>query len=413
MTEIKMPMLGLTMEFGTISNWLKKEGDIIKQGEAVVQVETEKLENDVEAPADGILLKIVAAVGDEVPVQGVMGYIGVAGEVVEPAAEAAPTQVAAATGTAAQAPVTEASQAAPAQATMGRIKISPVARKIAQELGVDITTLQGTGPAGRIVRADVERAAAVPKAAPVVQAATPTLSAPVVAPADYDLTPYVGMRKRIGENMSKSWTTAPKVTHHVSVSLAEVLMVRTMVNEGKEGAEKVSVTDLLVFLIARSLKNCATINSSLAEDGIRKYHHVNMGVAVATEKGLLVPVIRNADQKGVGTISQELKDLVYRARNGQLTGEDMSGATFTVSNLGGYGSVDYFTPIINQPESAILGVGRTVDTPVVENGEIVVRPMMGLSLSYDHRLIDGAVAAEFIADVMKKLDQPLQAILLG
>ena len=414
MTEIKMPMLGLTMEFGTVTNWLKKEGDEVKKGEAVLQIETEKLENDVEAPEDGILLKIVAAVGEEVPVQGVVGYIGAPGEKVDGAAVAAPTTAPAAE---AAAPAAESASAA-APAGKVKVKATPVAKKLAAELGVDLTTVKGTGPEGRITREDVQAAAAAKESAEVsapAPAAAPVapVAAPVAAPAaeEYELVPYIGMRKRIGENMSKSWTTAPKVTHQVSVPVAELLKVRAIINDGKEKADKVSVTDILVFLMARSLKNYPSINCSLTAEGIKKYHTVNMGVAVATEKGLLVPVVRDADKKSVGAISRELKDLVYRARNGQLTGADMTGATFTISNLGAYGSVDYFTPIINQPESAILGVGRTVDTPVAVNGEVKILPVMGLSLSYDHRLIDGAVAAEFMADFMKKLDQPLQTLL--
>lgn len=408
MTEIKMPMLGLTMEYGTVTNWLKKEGDEVKKGEAVLQIETEKLENDVEAPADGILLKIVSPVGSEVPVQGVMGYIGEAGETVgdaavnaAPAAEPLTTEAAA-----------EAAPSAAAPAAGERVKATPAAKKLAAELGVDLTTVKGTGPAGRISREDVEQAAEAAKTAPAAPA--PVAGAVAPAPADdFELIPYVGIRKRIGENMSKSWTTYPKVTHMVDVDVAELLKTRAMLNEGKAKEEKVSVTDLLVFLVARCLSAYPNINSSLTEAGIRKYHHVNMGVAVATDKGLLVPVVKNANQKSLKAISQELKGLIEKARTGKLIPEDMSGATFTISNLGGYGSVDYFTPIINQPESAIMGVGRTVDTPVVRSGEVVIRPVMGLSLSYDHRLVDGAVAAEFIADFMKMLEQPIQSILLG
>ncbi len=395
MTEIKMPQFGLTMDFGTITEWLKAEGDSIKKGDAVATIETDKLTNDVEATGDGILLKIIAPVGTEVPVQGLMGYIGAPGESIPDIAPAA-TAAAPAEGV------------IPTAAGGEKIKASPVAKKLAQDLGVDLSKVTGTGPMGRITKEDVEKAVAAAKETPVeVPAAVPTSG------AEYEIVPYVGKRKRIGENMSKSWTTAPRVTHMVNADVTDLITVRAMVNEGKDKTDKVSVTDLLIFLVARSLKAVPIVNSSLTDEGIRKYKSVNMGVAVAIPDGLVVPVIRNADKKSVLEISREFKVLVDKSRNGGLSPDDLKGATFTISNLGAYNSVDFFTPVINQPESAILGVGRSVETPVVRDGQIVIRSMMGLSISYDHRIIDGAVAAEFIADFLKRLDKPLQAILEG
>lgn len=414
MTEIKMPMLGLTMEFGTITNWLKKEGDAVKKGEAILQIETEKLENDVEAPEDGILLKIVTPVGSEVPVKGIMGYIGAEGEAV--AGVAAGHTEAGAPAAEEKTTVVATSDIAPAAAASGeRLRVTPIARKLAGQLGVDLYSVKGTGPAGRICRKDVELAARTAQA-PATPAAVPAAvpAAPVLEAEDaFELLPYTGIRKRIGDNMVNSWNTYPKVTHMVSVDVAELLKTRALINDGKEKKDKVSVTDLLVFLTARCLREYPSINSSLTQDGIRRYRHVNIGVAVATERGLLIPVVKHADEKGLGAISRELKELIANARSGKLAPDDMHGATFTISNLGGYGSVDYFTPIINQPEAAIMGVGRTVDTPIAVDGQVVIHPVMSLSLSYDHRLIDGAVAAEFAADFMKMLKQPIQTILLG
>ncbi|MGI6488658.1 MAG: dihydrolipoamide acetyltransferase family protein [Syntrophothermaceae bacterium] len=231
-----------------------------------------------------------------------------------------------------------------------------------------------------------------------------------IAPADdrptLEVIPYEGMRKAIGDNMAQSWAVAPKVTHHISVDMTEILALRQKVNEGAKKRDRVSITDFLVKAVARALELRPNINVTLDGDQVKVLKDINIGVAVALDDGLIVPVVRNANEKCLADINKEVKDLAKRTRKNQLNPDEMTGGTFTVTNLGAYGSVDWFTPIINQPESAILGVGRTVQKPVVVDGEIVIRPMMGLSLAFDHRIIDGAPAAEFLAVLVELIENP-------
>jgi pyruvate dehydrogenase E2 component (dihydrolipoamide acetyltransferase) len=381
-TAINMPKMGLSMKTGTVGKWLKNEGDAVKKGEPIVEVMTEKITNKVEAPADGILLKIVAPKGTKLPVGGLMGVIGEAGEDISAILAAGPSVVA------------EGSAAPASQPAAGqKVKISPAAKKLAEENGIDYTRITGTGPEGRITKEDVEKAIAegVPGADD-----RPTL----------EVIPYEGMRKAIGDNMAHSWSIAPKVTHHVSVDITNLLALRKTLNNGVKDKDKVSITDLLVKAVARALEIKPNINVTLDGDEIKVLKDINIGVAVALDDGLIVPVVRDANKKSLAEVSKEVKDLAKRARKNKLNPDEMGGGTFTITNVGAWGSVDWFTPIINQPESAILGVGRTVERPVVVDGQIVVRPMMGLSLSFDHRVIDGAPAAEFLAVLLGLIEQP-------
>jgi len=381
-TAINMPKMGLSMKTGTVGKWLKNEGDAVKKGEPIVEVMTEKINNKVEAPADGILLKIVAPKGTKLPVGGLMGVIGEAGEDISAILAAGPSVVA------------EGSAAPASQPAAGqKVKISPAAKKLAEENGIDYTRITGTGPEGRITKEDVEKAIAegVPGADD-----RPTL----------EVIPYEGMRKAIGDNMAHSWSIAPKVTHHVSVDITNLLALRKTLNNGVKDKDKVSITDLLVKAVARALEIKPNINVTLDGDEIKVLKDINIGVAVALDDGLIVPVVRDANKKSLAEVSKEVKDLAKRARKNKLDPDEMGGGTFTITNVGAWGSVDWFTPIINQPESAILGVGRTVERPVVVDGQIVVRPMMGLSLSFDHRVIDGAPAAEFLAVLLGLIEQP-------
>ncbi|NLU49817.1 MAG: 2-oxo acid dehydrogenase subunit E2 [Syntrophomonadaceae bacterium] len=381
-TVISMPKMGLSMKTGTVGKWLKNEGDAVKKGEAVVEVMTEKITNKVEAPADGILLKIVAPKGTKLPVGALMGVIGEPGEDISAILAAPPS--AAAEGSA-----TPGSQTAAGQ----KVKISPAARKLAEENGIDYTRITGTGPEGRITKEDVEKTIAEGVSAADDR---PTL----------EVIPYEGMRRAIGDNMAHSWSIAPKVTHHVSVDISNLLALRKTLNNGVKDKDKISITDLLVKAVARALEMKPNINVTLDGDAIKVLQDINIGVAVALDDGLIVPVVRNANKKSLAEVSKEVRDLAKRARKNKLNPDEMGGGTFTITNVGAYGSVDWFTPIINQPESAILGVGRTVDKPVVVDGQIVVRPMMGLSLSFDHRVIDGAPAAEFLAVLLGLIEQP-------
>lgn len=394
-TEITMPKLGLTMKVGRIGKWLKKEGDPVKKGEAIAEVLTDKIANVLEAAAEGILLKIAAPVGAQLPVGGLMGYIGAVGENVPDAAGAAPAIETAQPAATAAAPK-------PAPSSGGKKpRATPVARKLAEQHGVDLSRLAGTGPNGSIVREDVEK---------FLAQGLPQETSPPAQPEAFEVMPYAGIRQVIGENMLRSWLEIPKVDHHASVDMTELLAARRAINENLPESERVSVTDLLVMLTARALEMKTIFNALMEPDGIKIYRNVHMGVAIALENGLVVPVVRDANKKRLREISAEIKDLAARARENRLTEMDFIGGTFTLTNLGGYRSTEHFTPIINPPQAAILGVGRTKDVPVAVDGEVRIRPIMALSLSHDHRIVDGAPAAEFLGILMRMIEMPSRVL---
>lgn len=417
--EIVMPKMGLTMTVGSVGKWLKKEGDPVSKGDHVAEVLTEKITNLVDSPADGVLLRISAPEGTTLPIGGVMGYVGAPGEALpglppEPSVASVPKEAIAA----AQAP-----QEAPGgfpEERPSRVRISPVARKMAQEHSIDYTRLQGTGPDGRITKEDIEAVLASPAAAPQAplppagfEAAPPRggVSPDAPLPGTIDERPYSGVRRIIGDRMLASWSAAPKVTHHARADAKALLELRASINETLEKEDRVSVTDMLVKITAMALRQKLFMNVSLRGERVVMFREVHLGVAVALEGALIVPVIRNADGKSLICISRELKDLSRRARENALAPEEISGSTFTLTNLGGYRSTEFFTPVINQPESAILGIGRTNDMPVAVDGEVVVRSMMALSLAHDHRVIDGAPAAEFLSLLIGLVEKPFQVFL--
>ena len=250
------------------------------------------------------------------------------------------------------------------------------------------------------MREDVEKALAQGIPAP---------SAPA-EPEVLEVMPYAGLRQVIGENMLRSWLEVPKVDHHASVDMTELLAARRAINEGLPEGERVSVTDLLVLLVARALERKRIFNSLMEPDGIKIYRNVHMGIAIALENALVVPVVRDANKKRLREISAEIRDLAARARENRLTETDFIGGTFTLTNLGGYRSTEHFTPIINPPQAAILGIGRTRDMPAAVDGEVRIRPMMALSLSHDHRIVDGAPAAEFLGILMRMIEAPYRAL---
>ena len=394
-TEITMPKLGLTMTTGKVGRWLVQQRSPVKQGEALLEIMTDKITNVIESPSDGVLLKIIAREGVELPVGAVLGAMGGVGEEYR---EAVTTGL----------PAPAASSGTP-KGGEEKIRISPLARKLAEERGLDWAGITGTGPSGRIVKEDVEAALA--------PAATKETALPRPAPAakessvspEFSETPYSGMRRVIGEHMAQSWAVSPKVDYHVSVDATAMLKLR---QAGKQTAnEKITLTDIVVKIVARALKLRPNMNVALIGEQIRQYPEPCIGVAVALESGLVVPVVRNADSKPLTAISREIRQLAQKARAGQLSLEEMRGGTFTVTNVGAFHSVDWFTPIINQPEAGILGIGRIVDTPVASEGQIVIRPMLGLSLSFDHRIIDGLPAAEFLKVVLDLMEDPCLALL--
>ncbi len=403
-TEIIMPQLGLTMEEGTIAKWIKQVGDKVSVGDVLVEITTDKLSSEIESEVEGVLLKIVAQEGEDIPVKGLLAIIGAEGEQVgaasAPAAKKEEVQT--------EAPKAEA--AAPKAASVtegGRVKASPLAKKIASELGVDLSTVAGSGPNGRIVQKDVLAAevstAVVEKAAPEVKAAP---AAAPVQPANADVVkPLTNMRKVIAKRMQQSKNTAPHVTITTEVNVDKTIALRSKLN-AKNADVRFSYTDILVKMCATALRNYPKINASITEDSMIFHDKINIGVAVALDDGLIVPVVSNADRKGLKAITKETKDLINKARTNTLSPDEMSGATFTISNLGSY-DIDGFTPVINLPEAAILGVGRIVKKPIVnENDEIVPASMMVLSMSFDHRVVDGAQAAEFLKALKGYLEDP-------
>ena len=412
--EVRMPKFGLTMQEGTVQRFFKAAGDQVAEGEPLYEIETEKVLYEVEAPGSGVLALTMAEPEAVIPCGGLVAVIAEAGEPLEEVlarygqtAGVSQRPPAAAAGAAAP-PSAGAAAAAPAEG--GRRPVSPVARKLAAELNVDLDKIAGTGPGGRITREDVERAAAgaaataaAPAAAKPIPAAPAAPAPPVSAPrpsaeparAHPATVPFRGMRKTIADRMQQSLQQAAQLTITSEADVTAAVEFRT--RAGKEA--DFTYTDLMIQAVARALKRHPRLNARLTEVGIVLLEEVHVGMAVALEEGLIVPVIRDADRKTLSQIAAESKVLGEKARKSQLKLEDVSGGTFTVSNLGMYG-VDAFTPIINLGETAILGVGRIVEKPAIYRGEIARRSMMTLSLTFDHRMIDGTPAAAFLQTVI-------------
>lgn len=423
--EFMMPQLGLTMTEGTITKWFKNIGDSVAIGDLLVEVETDKITNQLESTLEGVLLEIIVPVGAAAPVQEAIAIIGKPGEKVERVTETS-VQVSevleAVLAAGASKPVTEGE----------RIKASPLAKKTAREHSIDLSLVTGTGPDGRVVERDVlgfaerSKGKATPLAAKIaaehgvdlasitkdsrimkddVLAVIPNLESGSTAQKPVALgTPIAGMRKVIAERMSLSWHTAPHVNLTVEVDMTAASDLKNKLTQVT--GNKVSFTEVIVKCAALALAEFKIVNASLINGQILYHEVVNVGVAVALDNGLIVPVVKNANHKSLTLLKEEIKSLGSKARQGELSPDDITGGTFTVTNLGMYG-VDQFIPIINQPESAILGVCRVVDRPMVQDGVVVIRPMMNLCLSFDHRLIDGAMAAQFMARIRQLLEQPL------
>ena len=428
-TELLMPKLGLTMTEGTIDEWKKKEGDSVEKGEIIYSVATDKLTNDVEADCDGVLLKILVKEGETVPCKTVVGWIGAAGEAVPDAAAPAATAPEAAT------PAKEAEVKCCAKANSGEyVLATPYAKKLAKEKGIDLASVPATGYKGVVVAKDVNnfnpaavRAEAGVKASP--------LAAKLAADLGIDLTevsahgrvlaqdilayleqtrekaeenpleetkPMNGMRKAIAKNMQNSHMTSPTVTFNLGIDMTEMKNYREQL---KAKEIKVSYTDLIVKFVAKALTEFPLLNCSVDGNNIIYKKYVNMGVAVALDNGLVVPNIVDADKKSLVEISKEVKELAGLARAGKLPPEKLRGGTFTITNLGMYG-IESFSTIINQPEVAILGCNTMEDKVVVRNGEMVIRPIMNLSLTADHRVVDGSVAAQFLQRVKTLMENP-------
>lgn len=421
-TQVKLPRLGQGMDEGKVLQWLKGEGDTIEKGDELYEVETEKVNVEVEAPAGGTILKVLVPAGETVAIGTTLAWIGEAGEAVPAETGDAGGDAAAAgressvspDGESAIAPTTAAASvpaarvpsapskpaaAAPAPNDDRRIKASPLARRMASERGLDLAALAGSGPDGRIVARDVEGAAqgAAAAASPAAQ--------PVAAGAGVERVELTSMRKTIARRLGEAWTAPSFILNRaVDMTAANALRVK-MLKSVKEGDVRPTVSDILTKAVAVALRQHRQMNAWWNEDSILQFEAAHVGLAVATDAGLVVPVIRDAHGKTVREIAADRKWLVDKARSGKLQPADFEGGTFSISNLGMMG-IDSFTAVLNPPQAGILAVGATVDTPVVVDRRVEVRPIMNISLTCDHRSVDGAVGARFLETLVEHLEEP-------
>ena len=457
--EIIMPKLGVDMQEGEIIEWKKQEGDVVNEGDILLEIMSDKTNMELEAEDSGVLLKITRQAGETVPVTEVIGYIGAEGEVVAdnvasaPAAEPAPKVEEVAT---VEAPVV-ATQA-PVVHEGGKVRATPKARKVARELGIDLTQVPGTGAKGRVHADDVENfKGAQPKATPLARkiaadlgidlasvsgtgfggkitkedilaisapaqvkevAAAPVVEAKPekVLPEGVEVIPMSAMRKAISKGMTHSYLTAPTFTLNYDVDMTNLMALRKQVLDpimNKTGM-KVTFTDLIGLAVVRTLmkEEHRYLNASLIDDAqnIELHKFVNLGIAVGLDDGLIVPVVHGADKMSLSDFVVASKDVIKKAQAGKLKAAEMSGSTFSITNLGMFGTKS-FNPIINQPNSAILGVSATIQTPVVVDGEVVVRPIMGLCLTIDHRIVDGMNGAKFMVDLKHLIENPMELLI--
>ena len=398
-TLINMPKLGQTMEEGTVLTWLKHPGEPVTHGEPLVQIETDKVVCDIEASQSGLLHSVLAQEGEKIPVGNAIAVIAAEGETVNVAtllgtrpqapdrASPQPSQPHAAATPSPSSPPGSAAATVPQD-----IRISPAARKLARERGIPLEHLRGSGPGGRIVVEDVERATTGPM--------------PAARPAGVRrVIPLTGMRGTIAQRMTQSWTQVAHVTEVMEIDMTEVVALRRrrLAVWEREFGVRISLTDMLTFTVARTLRVFPDLNARLEGKEIHVLEDIHLGVAVATPEGLIVPVIRHADQRTLAGIAQQSAQLADKAQARRLSLDEVSGGTFTLTNLGSYG-IELFTPLVNYPQCAILGIGRVADRPVVVPGHIAVRSMMYVSLSFDHRIIDGAPAAMFLQQLKERLE---------
>ena len=437
-TKVIMPKLSDAMETGKVIKWIKKEGDSVKGGDVIAEVETDKANVEIEAFGSGVLRKIVVGEGGQVPVGNLIGVIAEPSDDISNLAASAPSPVAAAAPAPAKAatalPAMESYKSEPATTSVvpmspvpaatagasaggGRVKASPLARKVAAQSGVDLRLVQGSGPGGRIVRRDVESAAtapattqpvARPAAAAPAAAARPAFVIPPRTGAEFEDQPLSPMRAVIAKRMPLSKGPIPHFYVTSEVAMDRAWALRADLN-ALEGQPKVSVTDLIIKACALALLKNPGVNAQLQGQAIRVFHRAHIGIAVALDGGLITPVLRDCDAKPLTQIAFEARDLAERARGGKLRAQEMSGATFSVSNLGMF-DVEEFSAIINPPEGAILAVGSVVEKPVAEGGQIRVGRRMKMTISCDHRVMDGAMGARFLQDVKRLLEEPLRLL---
>lgn len=436
--KVTMPKLGMTMKVGKVSKWYKNEGDSVEKGENLFEIETEKITNKIESPGSGILFQIVVPEGETVPVGTILAVIAQAdeqperiegiqaGKVVEMKAEAGKSQAA-------------ETETAPVE--QKRILSTPSARRVAKELGVDLTLVAGTGPDGKIKEGDVikfhEEGPPAPKITPlaaeiakqegldiskitgtgengkitkqdVERALAAAKTVPEEKPSEAKVIPFEGMRRVIADNMQASLQNAAQLTAFTEVDVTEMVRFRDLVREEykKDDSVKISYNDIIVLATARALLKHPIMNSTLIGEEILVHDTVHMGIAVALSEGLIVPKLRHAEKKNLLQIAKEVRQLAQKAREGALAIEEVTDGTFTITNVSMLG-MDGFTPVLNPPETGILGVGRVIEKPAVFQGEITIRHMMTLSLTFDHRVVDGAPAMTFLKTLARFLEQPM------
>ncbi|MFS3912997.1 dihydrolipoamide acetyltransferase family protein [Bacillus australimaris] len=437
--EIFMPKLSSTMEIGTLLQWFKEEGDSVEIGEPLFEIMTDKINIEVEAYDDGIFLKKYYEADDQIPVNAVIGYIGEANEQVpsEPPAQADGES---STDSGTSSP-SESAVSAEVETTSGeKVRATPAARKTAKDHHVAIHEVSGTGPKGRVQKRDVEAAVhsgetdqrVSPLAEKVaaregidlanvtgsgahgkiMKSDVTAATAQTAGTAPVKTQKLAGMRKVIADRMSQSAFTAPHVTLTSEIDMTKAKEVRKQLLPAieKETGYRLSFTEIIIHAVSNVLTRHPHINMTFEQNELHFHDDVHIGLAVAVKDGLMVPVISHANEKGLKQLTKEAKEIGRNARDQKLLPDQLKGSTFTISNLGMY-AIDTFTPIINQPEVAILGVGRIQEKPVVVDGEIQVRPMMGVSLSFDHRVVDGAPAAAFLTDLKKVLEQPFELLM--
>ena len=445
--ELRMLQMDQTMTKGKIGKWLVNEGDTVTEGQPLLEIETDKVVHEQESPADGVVAQLCAEEGSNVPVNALLAVIAAPGEKVErvevntDTVSEQPKPDKSATPTTVQ-QIPKKSEAQTPSQTTERIKVSPAAQQLAEKLSIDLIHVKPSGPGGRILESDVHRyietrgpspsIATRLKASPLARRLAKEFGLDLTAidgsgpegrivrddvlQASKEITTSVyqpepiieltGIRKIIADRMTMSLQTNASVTLHTEVDATRLTELRTLFNDELQKRDiSITYTDLIVKITAKTLQEHPRLNATLIDEGIQMLTDINIGVAVALEDGLVVPVIRNADQIGLVNISEQVKTLAEKARNNQLTPGELQGGTFTLTNLGNFG-VDTFTPIINPPECAILGVGRIVKKPAVQNDEITIRSMMTLSLTFDHRIVDGAPAAHFLQTVSKYINNP-------
>ena len=430
-TNILMPALSPTMTEGTLARWLKKEGDSIRAGDVIAEIETDKATMEVEAVDEGVLGRILVADGTEgVKVNAPIAVLVEKGEAVPAAAApATPAPVAPPVAAAAPAPTAPVAAAPVAAATSGdRVVASPLAKRMAQQAGLSLAGLAGTGPGGRIVKVDVEAALARPApAAPPIAAAAVAPAPAAAAPkpvaaaitAPHRLVPHSSMRKVIAKRLTEAKSTIPHIYVSMDIEIDALLKLAAELTERSPknrdgtpgpGAFFLSVNDMIIKASARTLRLVPGVNASWTDDGMVLYDNVDISIAVSIPDGLITPIIRNADRKGLAEISLEMRELAGRAKIGKLKLEEFQGGGFSISNMGMFG-VTAFSAIINPPQAAILAVGAGAKRPVVKNGELAVATVMTCTLSADHRAIDGALAAQFMSTLKRVIEDPISLML--